>query len=68
MHTYLINISELTQQEGKEKEDGKPCVTSVTIILFQEIFRRKSHPPLNRSFCQRPENINLFDDHHKTHK
>ena len=34
--------SELTQQDGTRKEDGKPCVTSVTIILFETTFRQTS--------------------------
>ena len=34
------SVSELTQQE--RKEDGKPCVTSVTIILFETTFHQTS--------------------------
>ena len=37
----------------EKKEDGKPCVTSMTIICWKKI-----HLPLKRSFCKRPENIN----------
>ena len=33
------------------KEDGKPCLTSVTIILFEKL--ETGH------FCKRPENINV---------
>ena len=40
---------------GRErKEDGKPCVTSVTIILLRQLYF-----PLNRSFCKGPENIGV---------
>ena len=46
----------------ERKEDGKPCVTSVTIILFEKRFA-ELHPFLNRS-----ENINLSEDHHKRSK
>ena len=31
----LADNSELTQQDGKGKEDGKPCVTNVAIIFFE---------------------------------
>ena len=44
----------------ERKEDGKLCVTSVTIILFQKRFRR--------TFLNRSENINLSEDHHKKSK
>ena len=41
-----------------EKQDGKPCVTSLTIFGFKKTFAKR-HPPLNRSLCQRPENNNV---------
>ena len=47
---------------GQErKEDGKPCVTSVTIILFEITFGKNSLP-FKRSFCRRPENIDVIED------
>ena len=46
---------------GKErKEDGKPCVTSVTIILFEITLR---HFPLNRCFCKDQKTLMLSEDH-----
>ena len=51
--------SELTQQDGREgKEGGKPCVTSVTIILFV-IISRQTLLSFKQMFLQRPENINF---------
>ena len=60
-------LSELTQQDGRGKEDGKPCVKGVTIILLEITFS-KHHFLLNRSFCKRPENIDVSQDHGKTSK
>ena len=40
------------------KEEGKPCVTSVTIILLETTVS-KFHFLLNRSFCKGPENIGV---------
>ena len=38
-----LTLSELNYATGRErKEDGKPCVTSVTIILFEATFRQTS--------------------------
>ena len=42
----------------QSEEDGKPCVTGVTIILFEVDFA-KLHFSLNRSCCKGPENINI---------
>ena len=42
--------SELTQKNIRGKKDRKPCVTSLTIILFETI-----HLPLNGSFYKRPK-------------
>ena len=42
----------------QSEEDGKPCVTGVTIILF-EVHFAKLHFSLNRSCCKGPENINI---------
>ena len=39
------------------KEDGKPFVTSVTIIFFLKQVFAKLHFRLKRSFCKDPENI-----------
>ena len=50
--------SELTQQDGKGKEDGKPCVTKVTIIFF-EITLRQTSLSFKQTFLQRPGNINV---------
>ena len=45
---FCLNItSELTQQDGRGTEDGKPCVTSVTIILLETTF-----PQISFSFKQ----------------
>ena len=45
-----LTLSELNYATGRErKEDGKPCVTSVTIILFEATFRQTSHS-LKRNF------------------
>ena len=52
-HRHTDN-RELTQQDGR---DGKPSVTSVTIVLLK-LLSAKLHLSLNRSFCERPENIN----------
>ena len=46
----------------QSEEDGKPCVTGVTIILF-EVHFAKLHFSLNRSCCKGPENIILSEDH-----
>ena len=40
----------------QSEEDWKPCVTSVTIILF-EVHFAKLYFSLNRSCCKGPENI-----------
>ena len=55
---------------GRErKEDGKPCVTSVTIILFEITFRQTLlSNVLSRSFCKRPENTDVSEVHNKTRK
>ena len=40
---YKVRVnSELTQQGGRRKNDGKPCVTSVTISLFEKTFGQTS--------------------------
>ena len=50
----------LCNSAGQErKDDDKPCVTSVTIILFEKTFHQTSHIPLHRSFCRRAKNINV---------
>ena len=37
----VISLYEITcKRTGLRKEDGKPCVTSVTIILFEIAFRQ----------------------------
>ena len=62
----MVAHKKSTYAAGQErKDDGKPGVTSVaTTICFNISF--KLHHPLNRSFCKRPENINLSEDHDKT--
>ena len=62
----LFAVGELTRQNGRRKK-RKPCVTSVTITLFKKALSQ-FHPPLNRSFCERPENIKGSKDHDKTRK
>ena len=48
-----------TYARGREREeDGKPCVTSDTIILFEITFCQTSLF-LNRSFCTKTENSNV---------
>ena len=38
-----IYICELTQRESRQREeDGKPCVTSVKTIVFENNFRQTS--------------------------
>ena len=38
-----FTLSELNYATGRErKEEGKPCVTSVKIILFETTFRQTS--------------------------
>ena len=38
-----LTLSELNYATGRErKEDGKPCITSVIIILFETTFRQTS--------------------------
>ena len=46
----------------QSEEDGKPCVTGVTIILF-EVHFAKLHFSLNRSCCKGPETLILSVDH-----
>ena len=41
-HRCLCTISELTQNLDGRKEDDDPCVTNVTIILFEITFRQTS--------------------------
>ena len=52
---------------GRErKEDGKPCVTRVTIILFEITFRQTS---LSFTFfCKDQETLILSEDHEKARK
>ena len=51
--------SVLTYATGRErKEDGKPRVTSMTIILF-EITLRQTSLSFKQMFLQRPQNINV---------
>ena len=41
-------------------------MTSVTIFCLKNV-SSEFHPPFNRSFCERPGNINLGEDNRKTH-
>ena len=52
----------------ERKEDGKPCVISVTMILSEKLFRRSSPYFKQVFFCKRPENITPSKDYHKTRK
>ena len=55
----LCMISDTYTTGRKRKEDSKPCVTSVIIILFEITFCQAINLPLNKSFCKRPENFNV---------
>ena len=56
----VVNHKQWTYATGRErKEDGKPCVTNVTIILF-EITLRQTSLSFKQMFLQRPENINVL--------
>ena len=46
-----LNNREVTQQAQERNEDGKPCVPSVTIILFEKLFA-KLHFPLTNLFVK----------------
>ena len=59
--------SELMQQDGERKEDGKPCVTTVTTILFEITFAKLPFP-LNRSLCKDQKTLMLSEDHDITCK
>ena len=51
------------------KEDGKPCVTRVTTVLFEEKNCSKPHLPLNRSFFVKDQKtLMLSEDHDETRK
>ena len=57
---FLIFVKLCNSAGQERKDDGKPCVTSMTIILFEKTFCQTSHIfPLNRSFCRRAKNINV---------
>ena len=51
----------------KRKEVTKPCVTSVTIILFENV-SPKLHVPLNRTFVKDQKPLMLSEDHGKACK
>ena len=59
LHVCFI-ICELTlYATGQErKDDSKPCVTSVTIILFENP-SAKLHIPLRIFFCRGAKNIDV---------
>ena len=52
-----VNEERYNRQE--RKEDGKPCVTSVTLILFAKTFRQTSLS-FKQTFSQKTENINVM--------
>ena len=62
-----LNYREVTQQEQERNEDGKPCVPSETIILFEITFRQTSLS-INESFCKDQKTLMLSEDHDKTRK
>ena len=62
-----LNNCEVTQQEQERNEDGKPCVPSVTIILFEITFRQTSLS-INESFRKDQKTFMLSEDHDKTRK
>ena len=43
-------------------EDGKPCVTTMTTILFEITFAKLPFP-LNRSLCKDQKTLMLSEDH-----
>ena len=66
--TALSTGQQWAYATGRErKEDGKPCVISVTILL-KKLFRRSSPSFKQVFFCKRPENITPSRDYHKTRK
>ena len=66
--TALSTGQQWAYATGRErKEDGKPCVISVTILL-EKLFRRSSPSFKQVFFCKRPENITPSRDYHKTRK
>ena len=54
----LVNSSELTQQDGRGKKTADVVWQSWQYFCLKKQFT-KLHLPLNRSFCKRPENINV---------
>ena len=54
-------------RRGK-KEDGKPCVTSVTIILFEITLRQTSLSFETDVFCKDQKTLMLSEDHDITRK
>ena len=55
----IVENSQLKYATGRErKDDGKPCVTSVTLTLFKKTFLQTS-PCFKQVFRKRPENTNV---------
>ena len=59
------DISELLQSGWERKEDSKPCVTCVTIILVKKPYHQTS-PSFKQIFLKRPEDSYVIEDHDKT--
>ena len=63
-----VVISELTLKEGRGKKTRQTlCDKRDSNFFLLQLFP-KLHSPLNRSFCKRPENLNVCEDHDKTRK
>ena len=56
----LLVISELTQQDGRGKRTAN-LVWQPWQFCLKNLFS-KLYTPLNRSFCKRPENIEISED------
>ena len=62
-----ITVS-LRNRTGEElKEDDKLLCHKRHNNFVRKTFSAELHPPLIRSFCKTPEDINLSEDHDKTH-
>ena len=66
-HTLNIVNLRIRTQGRKRKEDGKRCVTSVTIKMFEKRFHQTS-PSSEQKFCKNQDTITLSVYHTKTSK
>ena len=66
-HTLNIVNLRIRTQGRQRKEDGKRCVTNVTIKMFEKRFHQTS-PSSEQKFCKNQNTVTLSVYHSKTSK